>query len=233
MFLLRFTDKFFVLPQNLAARQALGSRVKVLTVCQFILRCFILYATTLAATSNDSTCVQAQNLDAPPPPPVRRFSTDERAQLEATRDAKQRLRVNLDLAERRLLQIEQLTKAASFNQASVELGAYQALLDEALRITKQFSNNNVRGAFKQTEKTLRAQSYRLEAVRRTTPSEYAMFLDETIELARRVRTATLNGFFGSTVLQDGKSQPLEEDSSKNDSLKDNPSATKPNAPPQR
>ena len=138
-----------------------------------------------------------------PAPPMKFVSRGERTQLSATRDAKTRMRATIELAEARLTRAEQLTAEQSFNAASGELGAYQGLIEDALDymddLTKN-DNNKQRDTYKRMELALRAHCMRLEAIRRVTPSEYAVHIKAICECARNARSEALNSFYGDTVV---------------------------------
>ncbi len=137
-----------------------------------------------------------------PAPPMKFVSRGERTQLSATRDAKARTRATIELAEARLARAEQLTAEQSYNAASGELGIYQGLIEDALDylddITK--NDNKLRDTYKRLELALRAHCMRLEAIRRVTPSEYAIHIKAICECARNARSEALNSFYGDTVL---------------------------------
>ena len=137
-----------------------------------------------------------------PAPPMRFVSRNERTQLSATRDAKARTRATIELAEARLTRAEQLTAEQNYNAASGELGIYQGLIDDALDflddITK--NDNKLRDTYKRLELALRAHCMRLEAIRRVTPSEYAVHIKAICECARNARSEALNSFYGDTVI---------------------------------
>lgn len=137
------------------------------------------------------------------PPPLRRLSAVEETKLGSADDPKQRARFTLELADRRLTQAEQSTAARNFAQASLELGAYQALIDDALaQVKNQSSFNKARDVYKKFDLNLRSHVVRLETMRRITPSAYAVHIATTVTLTRRTRTAMLNMFFGSNVVDD-------------------------------
>lgn len=138
------------------------------------------------------------------PPPMKFVPRSERAQLSSTRDAKSRARAALELAEARLSQAEALTAAQQFDAASAELGIYQGLIEDAIynlgEATK--GNNKQRDTYKRLEQALRAHCSRIEAIRRITPSEYAVNVKAICECARNARTECLNAFYGDTVVRE-------------------------------
>lgn len=137
-----------------------------------------------------------------PAPPMKFVSRGERTQLSAARDAKARTRATIELAESRLARAEQLTAEQNYNAASTELGIYQGLIEDALDhlgdITK--NDNKLRDTYKRLELALRAHCMRLEAIRRVTPSEYAVHVKAICECARNARSEALNSFYGDTVV---------------------------------
>ena len=151
---------------------------------------------------------EARGQDGPTPlisapaPPMKFVSRGERTQLSATRDAKARTRATIELAETRLARAEQLTAEQKYNAASGELGVYQGLIEDALDylddITK--NDNKLRDTYKRLELALRTHCMRLEAIRRVTPSEYAVHIKAICECARNARTEALNSFYGDTVV---------------------------------
>jgi hypothetical protein len=144
-----------------------------------------------------------QPLIAAPPPPMKFVSRDERVQLSATRDAKSRIRAAIELAEVRLSRAEQLTAGQQYEAASTELGNYQGLVEDALDYLDNAAESGKasRDTYKRLEMAMRAHCSRLEAIRRVTPSEYAIHVKATCECARNARTEALNGFYGDTVIR--------------------------------
>ncbi len=70
--------------------------------------------------------------------------------------------------------------------------------------------NKTRDLFKRIEVSLRMHIPRLENIRRTTPSAYAVYVKETLDFARRARTESLNAFYDDTVLPDQPSRQKEK-----------------------
>ncbi len=136
------------------------------------------------------------------PPPIKFISGDERAQLSAARDAKERTSVSIGLAEGHLRHAEDATFTLSYDPAAAALGRYQAIIEDALHFlsTTNTDSKKVRDIFKRLELTLRTHVARLEAIRRDTPFEYASNVKATLEYARNARTRVLDAFFSDTVL---------------------------------
>ncbi|HEY0378908.1 MAG TPA: hypothetical protein VGC87_18485 [Pyrinomonadaceae bacterium] len=137
-----------------------------------------------------------------PAPPMKFVSRGERTQLSATRDAKSRMRASIELAEARLARAEQLTAEQNYNAASGELGIYQGLIEDALDYMDDIAKNDnkQRDTYKRLELALRTHCMRLEAIRRVTPSEYAVHVKSICESARNARSEALNSFYGDTVV---------------------------------
>jgi hypothetical protein len=138
-----------------------------------------------------------------PPPPMKFVSRNERTQLLAARDAKARTRATIELAEARLSRAEQLTAGQQYEAASNELGSYQGLVEDALSyLDGTAPKKDSRDTYKRLELALRTHCARLEAIRRVTPSEYAVHVKAICECARNARTEALNAFYGDTVIRD-------------------------------
>lgn len=131
-------------------------------------------------------------------------SRDDRARLNEARDTKGRIRLSLELAEARLRQAEMLTPLQRYDEASAQLGSYQGLIEDAFRFLQERGKNDdkARDLYKRIELTLRAHSSRIEALRRTTPYEYAGNLKDLLTYLRDARTRALNTFYGDTVLRE-------------------------------
>ena len=157
----------------------------------------------------------------PAPPPMKYIPDDGRARLSGARDAKERMRLSIELAEERLSRATQLTEGQKYDAAAVELGIYQALVEDALHFLQEpdKKGKKSRDLNKRLELALRAHVPRIETIRRITPSEYAGNVKDALEYTRRARGEALNAFFGDTVIRDG----LDEKSSGNARPKDSPS----------
>lgn len=140
------------------------------------------------------------------PPPLRTISREDRAQINATRDAKDRVKLTLELAEIYLKSTETETSKQDYEKAAAAAGRYWALLEDAFVFLKTMKSdsNKTRDLYKRVELTLRAHGPRLASVRRSTPIEYAVWIKDIEELARKGRTEALNSFYGHTVVQDSQ-----------------------------
>lgn len=151
-----------------------------------------------------------QPLEAPPPPKV--VSRSDRSAIDATKDAKGRIRTTIELSEVHLLSAESLTTRNDYDRAAVELGNYAALIEDALSYlgTMSRDRNKTRDLYKRLELALRAHGPRLTSMRRSTPLEYAYWIKGLEEFARKGRTEALNSFYGHTVFREQMPKPQEE-----------------------
>lgn len=151
-----------------------------------------------------------QQLAAPPPPKV--ISAQEQAQLDGAKDAKARIRLSLELAEAHLNQAQLLTEKNDYQGAGNELGTYAALIEDALSFLSPLSRdkNKTRDLYKRLELALRAHGPRLTAIRRVTPLEYAIWIKDLEDFARKGRTEALNSFYGHTVVRDAPAMPTPD-----------------------
>lgn len=146
---------------------------------------------------------RAQDLVLPPqaaPPPMVYIPEESRKQLSSARDEKARTRLSIELAEARLARAEQQTELKQFNAATSELGVYQALFEDALQYLHRLNTGSPRDLYKRLEQTLHKHAARIEAMRRTTPSEFSGNIITLIRLVRDLRTEALESFYGNTVL---------------------------------
>lgn len=176
-------------------------RLEMPTAFPFAARVVCSAAMLLMISVPCATITHAQGLDDVAPPPPRTFSNDERAQLAAA-ERNKRVPISLTLATNRLVRAEGFTTQQQYAVASTELGAYQAIIEDALGyIQKQLVGSKQRDSFKRFEQTLRAHTQRIEAIRRITPPFYAVHVATTIKVAQRARTKALDGFFGDEVMR--------------------------------
>lgn len=145
------------------------------------------------------------------PPPAKVISQTERKEIEEAKDSKARLRVTMTLAENHLLKAEQETGQHNYEMAARELGNYWALIENALIFLRGMSpdRDKTRDLYKRLELALRAHGPRLTSVRRTTPLEYAVWIKNLEEFARKGRTEALDSFYGNTVLREAQQKPLD------------------------
>jgi hypothetical protein len=169
-----------------------------------VLVCLIFYSPTMRAQES------RQQLTAPPP--MKAIAREERSQIDEAKDAKARVRTAIDLAEEHLIKAEAHTSQHEYEAASAELGKYWALIEDDLSFLTPMSHdsNKTRDLYKRLELALRAHGPRLTSMRRTTPLEYAVWIKEVEDFARKSRTDALNSFYGHTVVRDGQQKPVNE-----------------------
>lgn len=153
------------------------------------------------------------------PPPMKFVSNEERAQLSALPDPKERVRVSLEIAEGHLRHAEDATFTRSYDPASAALGRYQAVIEESLRYLAGLHTDNkkIRDLFKRLEITLRAHVARIETIRRDTPFENSVNVRAILDSVRSSRTQALNIFYSDTVVREvlqDNAKPPDEKSSK-------------------
>jgi len=146
------------------------------------------------------------------PPPMKAIAREERSQIDEEKDAKARVRTAIVLAEEHLTKAETHTSQHDYEAASEELGKYWALIEDDLSFLAPMSHesNKTRDLYKRLELALRAQGPRLTSMRRTTPLEYAVWIKEVEDFARKSRTDALNSFYGHTVVREGQQKPVNE-----------------------
>jgi hypothetical protein len=139
------------------------------------------------------------------PPPLKIITRSERSQLNETKDEKARVKLAIELAENHLTNVENQTLMQQYDNAAAEAGMYWALIEDVLSFMKRIErdNNRKRDLYKRLELSLRANGPRLSTIRRSTPSEYSVWIKEIEDFARKGRTEALNSFYGHTVLKDG------------------------------
>lgn len=152
------------------------------------------------------THIEAQppGQDLPAPPPMRFLSRDDRSQLGASRDAKARVHLTIELADQHLAHMEDLTSHKMFDEASATLGNYLGLLEDVMHFVGGMpqDKNSTRDLYRRLDIALRAQLPRLAVMRRATPSDYSIYLKAAEEFVRNTRTEALDSFYGHTVLRD-------------------------------
>jgi hypothetical protein len=146
------------------------------------------------------------------PPPLKVIARLERSQLNDSKDPKARVRTTIELAETHLANAETQTSQRDYDAAASEAGKYWALVEDAFAFLKPISrdNNKTRDLYKRLELALRAHGPRLATIRRTTPSEYAVWIKEIEDFARNGRTEALNSFYGHTVIREKASDQKED-----------------------
>ena len=182
-------------------------------------RTFILTTTVLLlafvylpTVSAQSERPQPHATPLPAPPPLKLITKQERAQLEQTKDPKDRLKLTIELAAAHLTRAEQLTMQTEFEKAQEEVGMYHALIENSLEVLGALKRDSgkTRDLYKRLELALRAQGPRLTAMRRVTPLEFAVWIKKVEDYARDGRTEALNSFYGHTVLREEPQKSTEK-----------------------
>jgi hypothetical protein len=151
------------------------------------------------------------------PPPFKMIVKEERVQIEQTTDSSKRVKLTITFAGAHLSAAEQHTARENYEAASVEVGMYHALTENALQFLSTFKrdSNKTRDLYKRLELALRADGPRLTAMRRVTPLEFAVWIKHVEDFARDGRTEALNSFYGHTVVREQKSDKSNEKATQN------------------
>ena len=98
----------------------------------FVIFVFVMSAGLVTARGQDTPAAQPSPTPLTAPPPIRIITKEERAQIDQAGDAKQRLRLTIQIAGARLTRAEQHTAQGNYDEASTEVGSYHALIEDAL-----------------------------------------------------------------------------------------------------
>ncbi len=155
-----------------------------------------------AASAQEGDASQQQREDGPPP--LRYLPQDVRGRLEATRDAKERARLAMLICEERLTLAAQHADQDRFVAATGEVGVYEAVVEDTIRFLHKpgRANNKLRDIFKRVEITLRSHVTRLETIRRSLPSQHAVYLKNSIDFVRGQRDTALGAFYSDSVIRE-------------------------------
>jgi hypothetical protein len=170
---------------------------------------FVALATGSAAAQTDAN---AQRADDPAAPPLRYVPDDVRRQLDAeARDVKARTKLSLQFAEDRLTRAAAAIDADRFEEATNELGIYEAIVADTIHFVQASgrTGNKLRDTFKRIELALRAQVPRIETLRRGLPAAHAVYAKATIEFVRVQRDQALSAFYDDTVIPEPV-RPIEK-----------------------
>jgi hypothetical protein len=199
-------DKYRSAEQTTAARglrtRASATLVLIFTLCA-----------CAAAQAQDGAAQQPEAQREDGPPPMRYMPPDVRQRLEVTKDAKDRARVSMEIAEERLVRAAQLADEDRFEASTAEIGVYEAVVEDTVR-TLHASNgsgkagNKLRDIFKRVEITLRSHVTRLESIRRTLPERHAVYLKDAIDFVRDRRDQALSAFYSDSVLREPRRPEL-------------------------
>lgn len=139
------------------------------------------------------------------PPVVKTLSKEEKNALAAVTDVKARTNLALELMEARLKKAEALNTEQSFNALLVELGGFQALMDDAIKYlnSNNTGNGKVMNNFKKFEMALRAFMPRIEILRRDLPERFEYHVRTLLITVRDTRAKAVEPFYTSTILPSG------------------------------
>lgn len=150
------------------------------------------------------------------PPPLKLISKADREQLNNEKDAKDRVKLTLSLAETYLAGTETKTTEHDYDGAAAAAGKYWALIEDIFVFMKTLKqeSNKARDLYKRIELTLRAHGPRLATIRRSTPVAHAVWIKAIEDYARSGRTEALNSFYGHTVVHERPQKPAANKSEK-------------------
>jgi hypothetical protein len=153
---------------------------------------------TTAAKGQDNPTIHL-----PAPPPIKFVSRQEQAELSAEPDPKTRVRIILEMADSHLRHAEEMVPAKRYDEALTELANYQGIVEYSLHFLGQVNDDSkrIRDLLRKLELTLRSHGPRIEAIRRVTPSEYAIYIKAIADFSRSARAQALNAFYGDTVVR--------------------------------
>lgn len=156
----------------------------------------IAFAFSVSATGQDRYEIS----DAPPP--LKQISAEERKQLTASKNPKDRTRLALEMMELRLAKAATKSAAESYSEAFLELGGFHALMDDMLRYLDKLPGNkrDTLNNFKRFEIGLRRLAPRLELLRREMPSEKERYIYYLARDLREARAKAIEPLFGETVV---------------------------------
>lgn len=140
------------------------------------------------------------------PPPLYLLSKTEKTSLDALADVSERTKLSLALMEARMKRAEDFYARDTFDAMFVELGGFNALIDDALNFLK--TNDKKRGKvlnnYKKLEISLRKFAPRVELIRRELPARYEYWVRSLARNVRAARSKAVEPLFGFSVLPDEK-----------------------------
>lgn len=162
----------------------------------------------LSAFSLSPALAQNEPPDDMAPPPVKNVSKEERSQLEAESEVKERTKLALQLMDLRLKKAEELNSREEFTKMFLELGGFHGLVDNTLVFLTQVSRGDsgkVLNNFKRLEIGLRSFIPRMEIIRRELPARYEFYVRILTRYLRDARSKAIEPLFGDTVVPYRKS----------------------------
>lgn len=164
--------------------------------------CFFTFSFLLAG---QYVCAQ-EPPDDQAPPPLKRLSESERAQINAQTDVKKRTKLALELMETRIKNSEMLSAQQDFDAMYIQLGGFHALMDNTLAFLNKSDKDSdkVLNNFKKLDIGLRKFPPRLEVIRRDLPVKYEYYVRILIRYIREARAKAVEPLFDDTVVPDKK-----------------------------
>lgn len=162
-----------------------------------------LFAFVLCFALLDARAQQEQSFpDDVVPPPMKYLSKEEKLLLDAEQDVKKRTQLALNLMDVRLKTAETQTSASNFSEALSTLAGFQALLENTLGflLKNDVESGKVQSNFKKFELSLRAQTPRIEIIRREMPSSYSYHVGKLIKTIRDARSKAIEPMFDDSVV---------------------------------
>ena len=140
------------------------------------------------------------------PPPLKVLSKEEKSQLNAELEPKKHTSLALELTESHLAKAEELSGKSEFDGMFKELGAFNAVVDEAIAFLAKndTGSGKILNSSKKLEIGLRAYAPRLEAIRRDVPPAYEPYVRHLIKTIRDARSKAIEPFFGTSVVPEPK-----------------------------
>ena len=138
------------------------------------------------------------------PPPLKLLSKSEKEQLGSAKDVKERTKLSLELMDGRVKVAEQYLPQERLEMVFRELGAFHALVDDALAYlsTSDSNKKKVLDNFKRFELGLRTFTLRLELIRREMPPQREYYLRLLLREMREARARAVEPLFGDIGIAD-------------------------------
>lgn len=142
------------------------------------------------------------------PPPLKIISENERKQLNASKDVKERTKLALELMQFRLTNASAKSEATDYSAMFTELGAFHGIMDDMLAFLDRFSQNRDArlNNLKRLEIGLRRMNPQIDLLRRNAPPERERYLFYLSRNVRDARARAIEPQFGDTVLPQARQQ---------------------------
>ncbi len=132
------------------------------------------------------------------------ISRAEKSSLDAEGDISGRTKLSLTLMETRLGSAESFYTQNRFDEMFVELGVFNALIDNTLNFLKKKDggrNGKVLNSFKRLEINLRRFAPRIELMRRELPAKYEFYVRGLLKSVRAARSQAVEPMFDDSVVR--------------------------------